>query len=280
MDDKLEHWRSWIGRGEEASDVLDAGRARALQATLDDPGPPLQDGDPLPALWQWVYFWNIAPTATLGADGHPARGAFMPPIDLPRRMWAGCRVSVHRPLTIGQSATRRMAVTDVQSKTGKNGPLAFVTVRTVYADAQGDCIDEELDIAYRGAGTTGVPPGEPAPSIADWRLALTPHSVLLFRYSALTFNGHRIHHDRDYATRVEGYPDILVHGPLMAMLMGEVARRKRQGAGLRSFACRAQRPCFADRPMEVAGKQTGEGAELWVADQDGFVAMRGTAGWI
>ena len=136
MDDKLEHWRSWIGRGEESTEVLDAGRARALQATLDDPGPFFQDGDPLPPLWQWVYFWNIAPTAALGLDGHPARGAFMPPIDLPRRMWAGCRVSVHRPLTIGRPATRRATVADVKMKTGKSGALAFVTVRTVYADAE------------------------------------------------------------------------------------------------------------------------------------------------
>ena len=248
MDDKLTHWRRWIGRVETATDVIDGGRARAMQATLDDPGPPLADGDPLPLLWQWLYFWHLAPTAGLGA------------VDLPRRMWAGCRVLEQRPLIVGP-----------------NRHKAGVDCRHVYADSEGDCGQEDVDVAFHAPA--GPAPGRPAPKGADWRLKLTPGPVLLFRYSALTFNGHRIHYDRGYATHDEGYDDVLVHGPLLATLLSELARRPGQVERPHVFECRAVRPCFAGRTLELAGAQSGAGAELWATDADGFVAMHGTVGW-
>lgn len=274
-------WRAWIGRTQEVEDTIDLGRARALQATLDDPAPPLEAGDPLPPLWHWLYFWSPAPGAALGPDGHPARGGFLPPIDLPRRMWAGSRVAFHRALPIGARASRRSTIADVRFKEGRSGALAFVTVRHEVASAEGACLSDEHDIVYRAARRPGEAPspGEPAPAAAPWGREVRPDPVLLFRYSALTFNGHRIHYDRPYATEVEGYPGLVVHGPLLATLMVEQARRERPRARVTSFAFRALRPICDTAPFTVAGRPSrdGAGAELWVADPEGWLAMQGRA---
>jgi 3-methylfumaryl-CoA hydratase len=278
MEDKLEHWRRWIGHSETMAEVMDAARARALQATLGDPARPLADGDALPPLWQWIYFWHAVPAAELDADGHPARGGFMPPVDLPQRVWAGCRMTLHRPLRLGRAASRRATVTDVQAKHARSGPVVIVTLRQVYGDGDGDCIAEDVDIAYRPtARDDEPPPGAPAPGDAHWQWRLTPDAALLFRYSALTFNAHRIHYDRDYAVGVARYPGLLVHGPLLATLMAELVRRERPAMGLRTFSCRARRPCMVDAPLTVAGRLQGAGAALWVGDQAGALAMSGEA---
>ena len=275
----LDAWRTWVGRVEESRDAIDPLRARAMQAALDDPGPPLGPGDALPPLWHWLYFWTLAPEAELGPDGHAARGGFLPPIDLPRRMWAGSRVSFPRPLPIGAAATRRSEIVDLSLKEGRSGPLAFVTVRHQVATDEGICIEEEQDIVYRAAPTPGAGsrPGEPAPREAAWRREMPPDPVLLFRYSALTFNGHRIHYDLKFTTEVEGYPGLVVHGPLLATLMVDLARRERPEARVARFEFRAQRPIFDTAPYVVAGAPTadGTGAEGWVASVDGCYASRG-----
>ncbi len=279
IPEDLDAWRTWIGRAEESRDIIDPGRARAMQAALDDPGAPLGPGDALPPLWHWLYFWTLAPTAALGPDGHAARGGFLPPIDLPRRMWAGSRVSFPRPLPIGAAATRRSEITDVTLKEGRSGPLAFVTVRHQVATDEGICIEEEQDIVYRAAPApgAGLPPGEPAPIGAAWRREMAPDPVLLFRYSALTFNGHRIHYDLKFSTEVDGYPGLVVHGPLLATLMVDLARRERPEARVVAFEFRAQRPIFDTAPYLVAGTPTADGAaaEVWVAGPDGCYASRG-----
>ena len=281
MSADQERWRDWIGREQTAEDVLDAGRARALHATLDDTGKALDDGDALPPLWHWMYFWNVAAASTLGADGHPERGWFLPPIELPRRMWAGSRFTFLRPLPVGAAAARRSRIKDIRFREGRNGPLAFVTVRHEIAADGAPCIEEEQDIVYRAAPRPGetLRPGDPAPTDATWRREITPDPVLLFRYSALTFNGHRIHYDLKHATEVEGYPGLVVHGPLLATLMLELVRAERPEARVTAFEFRAMRPVFDTAPFTVAGRLAGDGksAELWIAGPDGMSATKGRA---
>jgi len=278
-----EDWALWVGRSETVQDRIDSGRAQALQATLDDAAAPLQPGDSLPPLWHWAYFWSLAPTASLGPDGHAARGGFLPPIDLPRRMWAGSRVQFPRSLAVGSAATRRSTIKSVSEKAGRSGRLAFVTVEHVIADGEGPCIVEEHDIVYREAGGKGapLPAGEAPPDGADWAREVVPTPPLLFRYSALTFNGHRIHYDHPYTTGVEGYPGLIVHGPLLATLMIGQLRREMPQARASRFTFRARRPIFDNRSFTVCGApdEAAGRAGLWVVDPDGFLAMEGEVNW-
>jgi len=287
-DAKTQDWAQWVGRSEEAEDLIDSGRARAMQATLDDEAAPLGPGDALPPLWHWAYFWSLAPTAELGPDGHAARGGFLPPIDLPRRMWAGSRVLFPRPLAVGSPVTRRSTIKSVTEKTGRSGRLAFVTVEHVVGDAEGACVVEEHDIVYREPGEKGAPPssykgppGEAPPVPGAWSREVEPSSPLLFRYSALTFNGHRIHYDHPYTTQVEGYPGLIVHGPLLATLMIGQLRREMPRARATHFTFRAKRPIFDTRSFTVCGAPDDAAgrAALWVVDPDGFLAMEGEVEW-
>ncbi|MDH3472816.1 MAG: MaoC family dehydratase N-terminal domain-containing protein [Rhodospirillales bacterium] len=281
MTEPLEHWSRWIGRSEEQSDVIDVLRACAMQATLDVDGPPLREGDALPHLWHWLYFWSLAPHAALGPDGHAARGEFLPPIHLPRRMWAGGRITFTKPLKIGATATRQAKVADIKRKHGSSGQLVFVTIEYEIADAEGPCLKEIQDVVFREAAKPGekLERGEAAPAVLPWRKKITPDPLLLFRYSALTFNGHRIHYDLKYATQEEGYPGLIVHGPLLATLMMELAREKVQDREITGFVYRALRPVFDTAPISIGGRncQNGNCAELWVADSQGNLAMQARA---
>ncbi len=268
--------RDWIGRAETLTDSLDTRRARAMQATLDRP-PSLSEGDPLPPLWHWLYFWEPTPVSGLGPDGHAARGGFLPPIELPHRMWAGGRLTFQRPLALGGAARKTSTIADVQEKQGRSGPLAFVTVRHEIADGDGLCLTEEQDIVYRGgAGGTGRS-GEPAPTDAAWSRRVVPDPVLLFRYSALTFNGHRIHYDQPYATETEGYPGLIAHGPLLATLLLDLMLNEGGQALPARFDFRALRPVFDTAAFTLNGRPGDSGADLWVADAEGQLAMRATA---
>ncbi len=278
-----ETWGRWVGRSEQLRDTIAAGRAQAMQATLNDAEPPLHPGDALPPLWHWAYFWSLAPTAGLGPDGHAARGGFLPPIDLPRRMWAGSRVAFAKPLEVGAEVTRHSTIRSVEEKHGRSGRLAFVTVEHVISDEAGACIVEEHDIVYREAGDKGAPlaAGEAPPKGARWRREVAPSAVLLFRYSALTFNGHRIHYDHPYTTQEEGYPGLIVHGPLLATMMIGQLRHHLPQARARHFSFRARRPIFDNRPFTVCGapdERAGR-ADLWVVDPDGFLAIQGEVSW-
>ena len=276
-------WRAWVGRERVLEDVMDVSRARAMQATLNDSGAPpeaaIQPGDALPPLWHWLYFWTATPWGSLGPDGHAARGGFLPPIALPRRMWAGSRLEFHRPLRLGAEARCRSSIADIRFKAGRSGRLAFVTVRHEVSVAGTLCLSDEHDIVYREDPKPGAAPrpGEPAPAEAAWRREVRPDPVLLFRYSALTFNGHRIHYDQPYATGVEGYPGLVVHGPLLATFMVELARAHRPEASIARFTFRALSPIFDTAPFAVAGRPSadGAGADLWVANPRGELAMRG-----
>ena len=274
--------RAWIGRTEAAADWLEPERCRALQATLDSNGPQLQEGDPLPALWHWLYFRTLAPRSTLGRDGHPALGGFLPPVGEARRMWAGSRVRFLAPLRIGDEVRRISTVSDVFIKHGQSGRLVFVTVQHEISNADGTALVDQQDIVYRQPDLRPAPTdgGRKAPGTALCTKSFETDSTLLFRYSALTFNGHRIHYDREYATRVEGYPGLVVHGPLLATLMVELAGRAWPDRRIMEFRFRGQRPIFDARPFTVcADPQDANTLSLWVADANGLLSMRGSAGF-
>ncbi len=268
--------KRWIGRTAEAKDVLHAERVAALWAALDRDGPPPGHGDPLPPLWHWLYFWAIARRSELGDDGHPRHG-ILPELPEGRRMWAGSSVTFHRPLAIGAAVTRHSTVRDVTEKAGRGGRLIFIEVAHEIADHDGPALTDRHHIVYRPPpdGTPPRPP-EPAPATADLSHAWQADPTLLFRYSALTYNGHRIHYDQPYATGEEGYPGLVVHGPLLATLMAGTAQALQPERPLTSFTFRATAPVFANEPFTVMADHQGA---VWVRRQDGGYAARGEVAW-
>ncbi|MDY0106541.1 MAG: MaoC family dehydratase N-terminal domain-containing protein [Giesbergeria sp.] len=281
----LAHLQSWQGQSEILNDTLTATPVAALSATLDrdDPAPAARTA--LPPLWHWLYFLPHARQSEIGPDGHPRRGGFLPPVPLPRRMWAGGRLrwDYANPLRVGQAVQRQSTIQSVKHKAGRSGELLFVLVEHQYRNDQGLALTEEHDIVYRSAAQPGE--AAPAPQLpplagqAAWSRTITPDAVMLFRYSALTFNGHRIHYDRPYVTEVEGYPGLIVHGPLIATLLLDLLRRSLPGAQVARFDFRAVRPTFDLHPFSVHGKPSSDGKsiELWAQDHEGFLTMQGTA---
>jgi 3-methylfumaryl-CoA hydratase len=274
------HLQGWVGRTETRYDVITAAPLAMLSATLDR-----EDGNPatgsgVPPLWHWLFFTPLARQSEIGHDGHPRRGGFLPPVDLPRRMWAGGRLSFLEPLRVGDEATRVSRIDDVTVKDGRSGRLVFVRVGHDIGTGRGPAIREEHDIVYRDAPAPGqvLPPPQAAPDGAAFEREILPDPVLLFRYSALTFNGHRIHYDRPYVTQEEGYPGLIVHGPLIATLLLDLLRREAPDAAVRRFSFRAVRPLFDIHRFAVCGRPVGNGeVSLWARDQDGFLAMEATA---
>jgi 3-methylfumaryl-CoA hydratase len=273
-----DHLSQWVGRTEVLNDLIDSGKTQALSATLDWPAPP---AEALPPLWHWMYFWAVSPASQIGPDGHPQRGGFLPPVTLPRRMWAGSRVRFLAPLPIGAAASRTSTIRAVNVKQGKSGPLVFVTVAHEIAVNGAPVIHEEHDIVYREPPQAGDPPApvKPAPANAQWSQQIPPDPVLLFRYSALTFNGHRIHYDRSYVTAVEGYPGLIVHGPLIATLLIGLIGHELPDRVIRSFAFRAVSPLFDTEPFSVHGRleDDGHSVTLWAANARGELAMQAEA---
>jgi 3-methylfumaryl-CoA hydratase len=251
-----------------------------MEMTLDR-APLLREGDPLPPLWHWIYFLQSARLSALGRDGHPARGGFLPPVALPRRMWAGGRFGFEHALRIGAQAQKQSRITDVALKTGSTGTLCFVTVRHEVGTADSTAFWEEHDIVYREDPTPDAPRRETPLVGTDWQHSETihPSEVMLFRYSALTFNGHRIHYDRDYARDVEGHAGLVVHGPLIATLLIDLAQRVADGARPRSFEFRAASPLFDGAPFTLHANRDGNTVTLAAANPQGRLAMQATAGF-
>lgn len=268
-----EDFSAWIGKQEHLTDVLDPVRSSALRAALGEDGS-LQAGDEMPVLHHWLYFWNVVQPSGLGTDGHPAKGGFLPPVPLPRRMWAGGRLKFLQPLHLGETVTKTSTILKIEAKSGKSGNLVFVTVQHEFSGPNGLAIVEEQDLVYREAAAAGSIPlpasGTPEPE-CTWRDDVNPDTVLLFRYSALTMNGHRIHYDRPYAIDEEAYPALVVHGPLMATLLAGLAARK-LGKPLTSFDFRGQSPAFDSLPLHVCGEPAEGGASLWT-EQGGLKRM-------
>ncbi len=272
---------AWIGRSETVHDTIGPTPVVALTATLDHPATPVEPGWALPPLWHWLYFLPMHRQSEIGADGHPKRGGFLPPVPLPRRMWAGSQFEFRAPVRVGDRVARTSTIADVTSKEGRTGKLVFVKVRHELRcnGATDAAIVEYHDIVYRDVRQPGDvdPPPQPAPTGAAWQRSIVPDDVLLFRYSALTFNGHRIHYDRRYVTEVEGYPGLVVHGPLIATLLMDLLRRQAPEADVASFRFKAVRPTFDGRPLRVNGARDGHTVRLWAQDHEGWLTMDASA---
>jgi 3-methylfumaryl-CoA hydratase len=277
----ISHLRKWTGKTETATDLITPTPLAALSATLDLEAPRPLAGDAVPPLWHWIYFLETHRQSELSPDGHAKLGGLLPPVPLPRRMWAGGRFEFRRPLRLGETFTRTSRIVDVQEKKGRTGTLVFVVVRHEIGNAEGIALTEEQDLVYRAHARPGdpAPAPQPAPNGAVWERVVQPDDVLLFRYSALTFNGHRIHYDRRYATETEGYPGLVVHGPLIATLLLDLLRRHIPHADVARFEFRAVSPLFDTSPFKVCGKPESHGKtiSLWATDTGGALAMIATA---
>ncbi|MGF6774738.1 3-methylfumaryl-CoA hydratase [Paraburkholderia sp. GAS199] len=277
MSGPLEKLDDWLEKQVVTKDDITAYPLAAMAATLDRD----ESNGTVPPLWHWLYFLPVTPISEVGPDGHPKRGGFLPPVPLPRRMWAGGRLTFHAPLKVGDRATRTSTIVNIEDKTGRSGRLVFVTVQHTIEVAGELRIEEEHDIVYRDEPQEGARPPQAAraPEDAAWQRTIDTDAVLLFRYSALTFNGHRIHYDYPYVTEVEGYPGLIVHGPLIATLLVDLMRRELPAATLESFAFKALRPAFSGQPLTVCGKPSADGktVDLWAKDHESFLVMRATA---
>jgi 3-methylfumaryl-CoA hydratase len=275
--------KEWIGRSETVRDTVTATPYAALSATLDRSVERPPAGTVLPALWHWLYFLPLYRQSDVGPDGHAKRGGFLPPVPLPRRMWAGSQFEFHAPLRIGDTLERVSTIQDVTEKSGRTGPLVFVKVRhEIRRNGESSvALTEFHDIVYREAAKPDdvTPPPKAAPTKSSWEKKWIPDDVLLFRYSALTFNGHRIHYDRRYVTEVEGYPGLIVHGPLIATLLLDLLRHRLPEAEVARYEFRAVRPTFDIDHFHVCGEPGPDGKtfHLWAKDHEGWLTMDATA---
>jgi 3-methylfumaryl-CoA hydratase len=279
-DTVLQYLRTWIDRTETVRDVVGAAPIAALAATLDRPVPAPQPGDQVPLLRHWLFCLPIHRASDLSVDGHAHLGGFLPPVPLPRRMYAGGAIEVRRPLRVGDALSRVSRVVDVSHKAGRSGPLVFVAVQHDVSVGGHIVIAERQDLVYRDEPRPGEPaaPSRRAPGQAAWTREIRPDEVLLFRYSALTFNGHRIHYDRAFALE-QGYPGLVVHGPLLATLLADLLQRNLPARAVTLFSFRALRALFVGEPFLVCGApaQDGRSVALWVQDPSGALAMEATA---
>jgi itaconyl-CoA hydratase/mesaconyl-C4 CoA hydratase len=258
---------TWIGRSETVHDCISHNLVKRIAATLSEPAP--APGAPLPELWHWAFFQDAVEHSGLGGDGHPARGGFLPPADNRNRMWAGGRLEFIHPLRVDAQVTRRSTILNVQEKHGRTGSLLFVTVQHEYVQDGQRALIEEQDIVYREPSPPKLGGTEPMPQ-GDWHLHVQPSPTLLFRYSAVTFNGHRIHYDWPYVTETEGYPGLVVHGPLIATLNVQAFVRANPQLTVRRFSFRGVRPLICPDAFEVGGRLIGEGkAQVWAGNQAG-----------
>lgn len=272
----MNEFSNWIGRSEVHRDTITAAPVAALAATFDIDDP----GQELPPLWHWMYFTPKARASLIGPDGHGARGDFLPPIALPRRMWAGGRTWFDQPIRVDDEVTRRSTIARVETKQGRSGPLTFVTVAHEITTPRGVAMREEHDLVFRENPKADDPAPAPqqAPSDENFRRTVTPDPVLLFRYSALTFNGHRIHYDRRYVTEVEGYPGLVVHGPLIGTLLLDLVRREYPDAVVKEFDFKAMSPLFDIHPFTICGRRDSDGSiALWAQNHLGHLATRARA---
>jgi 3-methylfumaryl-CoA hydratase len=275
----VEHLKTHVGRTQTATDVLHPGPANLLRLAFGRSEPELREGDPLPPAWLALYFLPRYGPDELRPDGSPRDAGVVPPMPMPRRMFAGERVRVHRPLRLGDAVRRETTLADISHKAGSTGALVFATVvNRVFA---GDvlAVEDERRTVFREEVKAGernqAPRRDPALTGVPWRRRVTPDPVLLFRFSALTFNSHRIHYDLRWATETEGYPGLVVHGPLTTTLLIDFARDSNPGRPIRSYATQARAPLFDVAPFELRGRPTadGRGAELWAVTPEGTIAM-------
>lgn len=273
--------QDWVGRTQSVAEVIGMGPAQAMAALLDRDPAVLRPAASLPFCWHWLYLHAPVKRSEVGPDGHPRRGGWLPPVPLIRRMWAGSRLRFHAPLRLGELAERRSVIESIEEKTGRSGPLVFVRIRHSIRGPGGVAVEEEQDLVFRDPPAPGAAvqaASTDAPGPADWRDEMTPDSATLFRFSALTMNGHRIHYDHRYATGVEGYRGLVVHGPLTALLLLDAAGRRRP-TEVATFSFQARSPLFVDEPITLMGRATGTDTLVWAAGPEGQTAVQGTIGW-
>jgi 3-methylfumaryl-CoA hydratase len=280
MTQELEKLKEWIGQKESAVDYVTVPAVHRLAATLDRDDPLPRMGDPLPIGWHQILFPRVVRHSQIGPDGHPQRGDFLPPVPLPRRMFAGKRTTFHADLRVGDEVRRDSTIKDVTVKQGRSGTMVFVTITTDITSPRGLALTEEQDVVYREAPAPGAPPqpAQPAPGRAVWSRTVTPDPVMLFRYSALTFNGHRIHYDKPYVTQVEGYPDLIMNGGLTTLLVFELARTHAT-TPLRHITSRNVRALYVNQPIQLGGEPSPDNktARLWALNPDGALALTAEA---
>ena len=275
----ITHLQGWIGRETFSQDLLSVRHARLMAATLGRDQEALVEGSALPPLWHWLYFLEGLPPAELGRDGHPARGGFLPPVPLPNRMWAGGTLEFLRPLRLGKPAEKRSRIQSVEHKQGRSGELVFVSVEHQVSQDGKPALRELHDIVYKEASRQGaVPAASPAPAESVRSASYRPDSTQLFRYSALTFNGHRIHYDLDYCRQVEGYDNLVIHGPLNATLLAQWAQDIAQQP-LRRFVYRGVSPALLGQTLSLhaAGPRAGKPLKVGVELESGAVSMQADA---
>jgi 3-methylfumaryl-CoA hydratase len=282
MGVNIEELKRWIGRTETLTDRVTVAPLRALNATLDREAWEPSSTDAVPPCWHWLYFLPTRRQSDIDVDGHPQRGGFLPPVPLPRRMWAGSRIEFPQPIRLDDAITKTSRIVEVSGKEGRSGPLVFVRARHEISTERGVAIVEDQDIVYRDlprphAAAPVLPPLPADPIDEQFGRDITPDPMLLFRYSALTFNAHRIHYDRPYATVEEGYPGLVVHGPLVAtLLIGELTRRH-PDVRVTAFSFKALSPLFDTEPFRVCGRLDEGSATLWARGLDGRMAMQAQA---
>jgi 3-methylfumaryl-CoA hydratase len=275
----IETLKTWIGRSETSVDVIRPQPVALMAATLGRKADLPDQGDPLPSPWHWLYFLEAKPRDQLGRDGHTALGDFLPPVALPRRMWAGGGFNFHSHIRIGETIRKVSTINQVTRKSGRSGELCFVTVRHELFAGDDLRLSEDHDIVYReDPSGENTPSPAPVPTEkADVSETISPDSVMLFRYSALTFNSHRIHYDVDYCRDVEGYPGLVFHGPLTATLLLDLATRHSGRASLSRFSYRAISPLFDTAPFTISLRHEEKGLILWAETPEGRLAMTATA---
>jgi 3-methylfumaryl-CoA hydratase len=273
----LDDLRTHIGRTQLATDVIHAAPANMLRLALGRPDSEFRDGDALPPAWLALYFLPRVAADALRPDGSPKDTGVVPPLAIPRRMFAGERVRHHTPVRIGESVRRETRLADISVKHGGTGTLVFATVTSRIEGPHGLAVEEERRTVFREEVKAGernqAPRRDPAPTDVPWRRVVTPDPVVLFRYSALTFNSHRIHYDRAWAMDVEGYPGLVVHGPLTTTLLIDFARDSNPGRRITAYTTQARAPLFDTAPFELRGRPTAKGCELWAVTPEGTIAM-------
>lgn len=281
----MSDWNDWLDRTEQRSDRVDPGMVTRWLATLDRAAP--GDGS-VPQALHWCLCLPDAPSAALGEDGHPRRDdspdSFLPPLPLPRRMWASSKVEFLAPLKVGGAVTRQSRLASITAKSGGSGQLVFVEVEHETHGESGLAVREVQSLVYREAAAPGTPPAPPPPGAgrfdpAGWDMhrLVVPGEPLLFRFSALTFNSHRIHYDLPYATSEEGYRGLVVHGPLTATLLADLAQRQFGDNALKRFAFRGLSPAICGEALHLVLKGTGDAIELGAFASDGRQVMSASA---
>jgi 3-methylfumaryl-CoA hydratase len=277
-DVDMDHLKGWIGRERSVTDVITPRLAASLNAVLDL-DTPVEAGLPATAGIHWCLAPDIVPMRGIGPDGHPLRGGFLPPVPFPRRMWAGGELTYSGDFRIGDEVVRRSIIDNVELKSGRSGDLIFVTLLHLYSTPRGLAVEERQDIVYRRLESApAATEQKPASAeIADHSRIVNADPVLLFRYSAITFNGHRIHYDQPYVTGEEGYPGLVFHGPLQATLLLNLATDLQSGAIPRHFRFRSVRPLFAGGDISINSRTEDRERMLWIGDQTGGVTMKASA---